>query len=87
MLRANIESILYEGKTATQVGARVSSYDMKGRNCELVYKMINEEDGAYYIGTWKVTPTSVLESWGTDDTVLIQALADDKGFTITSFIQ
>ena len=81
MLTTNIEPIQFEGKTATRIVTRVDFYDMQAQRCNLFFKATNDEDGAYYIETWQV-PESVLENWGTDDMVLVQALADDKGFTI-----
>ena len=72
---------MFEGKIATRLMTAICFYDMKAQRCNLVFKVANDEDGAYYVETWKVPP-SVLENWGTDDTIIIQALADDKGFTI-----
>ena len=81
MLRTNIEPILYEGKIATQIATRVDMYDMQAQRCILFFKLTNDTDGAYFVDTWQVPP-SVLADWGVDDTVLVQALADEKGFTI-----
>lgn len=81
MLRTNIEPILYEGKVATRILTRVDLYDMRAQRCILYFKMANDEDGAYHIETWEV-PSTILSGWGTDDAVLVQALADEKGFAI-----
>ena len=84
MLATNIEPVLFEGEIATQLLTRVTFYDMMAQRCSLYFKAVNDSKGAYYTETWEVPP-SVLANWGTDDTILVQALADDKGFTIISF--
>jgi hypothetical protein len=81
MLTTNIEPILFEGKIATRLLTRIDFYDMQAQRCNLFFKVANDRDGAYYIETWDVPP-SVLENWGTDDAVIVQALAENKGFTI-----
>jgi len=81
MLTTHIEPILFEGKIATQLLTRIDFYDMQSQRCNLFFKVSNSEDGAYYIETWEV-PQSVLVNWGTDDNVIVQALAENKGFTI-----
>lgn len=88
MLTATIEPILFEGKIADHFSARLTFYDLLANKCELFVKVISyiEEAGAYYTETWNV-PESVLQNWGTDDTILLQAYADEKGFTIISFEQ
>ena len=86
MLVANIEPVQYFNETAVQVGAAVMSYDMVAQNCTLYWALFNGDGSVIYNDKWDVTPISVLESWGTDDSILLQALADEKGFVITSFI-
>jgi len=87
-LVANIEPILFEGKMADSFSARVTYYDLLAKNCEMFIKVVSniEQAGAYYTETWQV-PEATLQNWGADDTVLLQAYADEKGFTITSFEQ
>ena len=81
MLRSNIEPVLFKDKIATLILARVDFYDLQGQRCILFFKAANNEDGAYYTETWEV-PSTTLENWGTDDTILLQALADEKGFVL-----
>lgn len=84
MLIAYTEPMLYQDKIATKLLARVTFYDLRAKRCELFVKVSNETDGSYYTEDWSV-PESVLGTWGTDDTVLLQSYADEKGFIITSF--
>lgn len=86
MLIANTEPIQYFNETAVQVGATVMAYDMVAQNCTLYYVLLDSNESVIYNDKWEVTPTSVLEQWGTDDTILLQALANDKGYIITSFV-
>lgn len=87
MLKANVEPKECEGEIAYQLWAEVSYYDLGAGGCKLRYKLINENGGAYFVDFWYVEPESVLQNWGTDDTTLIQTLADYKGLTITSFTE
>ena len=70
-----------EGETIHKVGARILIYDLDSSRCEVYFKLFNEDGGAYYVETW-TPPLSVLENWGTDDTIIFQAIADYKGFTL-----
>ena len=81
MLITYIEPILFYGKIANQISTRVNYYDMKSKRCYIYLKVSNETDGVYYTETWEV-PEEILINWGTDDMVIVQALANDKGFTI-----
>lgn len=86
MLIAHTEPLLYQDKIATKLLARVTFYDLRARRGEMFIKVSNETDGSYYTEYWSI-PQSVLENWGTDDTILLQAFANEKGFIITSFEQ
>jgi len=82
MRKANIEPVTVVDKTADKLGAKVS-YDLIN-DCQVTWTLFGETE--LYTGTWKA-PEDVLATWGTDDKVLVQALADAKGFTITSWIE
>lgn len=83
MLSASISPTVFEGKTITKLFVRIDYYDLKSRFCHAFYKAYNDNDGAYFVGRWQV-PENVVQNWGSDDSVIIQALADDKNLTIIS---
>lgn len=83
MLSANISPTIFEGKTITKLFVRINYYDLKSRFCYAFYKAYNDDDGAYFVGNWQV-PEDIVQNWGSDDSIIIQALADDKNLTITS---
>lgn len=83
MLSANILPTIFEGKTITKLFVRIDYYDLESRFCYAFYKAYNDKDGAYFVDNWQV-PEDVLQNWGSDDSVIIQSLADDKNLTITS---
>lgn len=85
MLCANILPAKYNLITIQKFCGIISYYDMESKQCELFYKYFNENFGVFGTGKWKVEPNSVIENWGIDDTVILQAFADYMGYTITSF--
>jgi hypothetical protein len=88
-LQAYIEPTTYKGKIINNFSVKVTYYDLLSRNCELYIKIasnIGENTGVFFTETWKV-PEIVLQNWGIDDTILLQAYADEKEFTIISFEQ
>ena len=84
-LIANIEPVSFFNETATQLGCYVSFYDLNASNCILYWWLYDENQSVISNANWDV-PFSVIEQWGTDDTVLIESLAAEKGFTITSIV-
>ena len=84
MLIANIEPVQYFNETAVQLGGNVMFYDMKAQNCTMQWCLFNTDSSVIFTAVWNA-PADVLPGWGNDDTYLLQALADEKGFTITSF--
>jgi hypothetical protein len=48
------------------------------------YDLLDSTTAFVYSETYKLAP-SVLQSWGTDDKVIVQAVASDKGLTITGY--
>ena len=81
MVKIETNPTLVEGEIIYKVGARISLYDLDSNRCEIYFKLFNEDGGVYYVETWLPSP-SILQNWGTDDTVIFQAIADYKGFTL-----
>ena len=76
-----IQPVSIINQSATQLSAYVIHYDLNAQNCTL-YWTLNTADGiSLYSGNWTV-PAEILAEWGTDDTVIINALAAANGFVI-----
>jgi len=82
MMCANIDPVIYEGKTITKLFVYIKFYDLQSKKCNLLYKAYNDVDGAYYVDHWQV-PEEVLNNWGIDDSIIVYALAEEKNLTIT----
>jgi hypothetical protein len=84
-LSANITPVQIVNQTANILSTYVINYGLNSTNCETYWWLTNESGAVIYEGKWDV-PQEVLATWGTDDTVIIDALAEAKGFTIISII-
>ena len=84
-LTANITPVQIVNQTANILSTYVINYGLNSTNCETYWWLTNESGAVIYEGKWDV-PQEVLATWGTDDTVIIDALAEAKGFTIISII-
>ena len=84
-LSANITPVQIVNQTANILSTYITSYGLNSTNCEAYWWLTNESGAVIYEGKWDV-PQEVLSTWGTDDTVIIDALAEAKGFTIISII-
>ena len=85
MLIANIEPVQAPKGIGTKLGATIIFYDMVAKNVTVDYFIFNE--GGSYVDHRKldIVDSNVLNNWGTDDTVIIQAIADLQGYTIILF--
>lgn len=84
-LVANITPVQITNSTATILSTYVTRYGLNSMNCTTYWWLTNETEAVIYEGNWDV-PQEVLATWGTDDTVIIYALAEAKGFNIISII-
>lgn len=84
-LSANITPVQIVNQTANILSTYITNYGLNSTNCEAYWWLTNESGAVIYEGKWDV-PQEVLATWGTDDTVIIDALAEAKGFTIISII-
>ena len=71
-------------KTANYMRVSIARYDLKGTDCVARFDLL-DSTGAYVYGETMSIPSSVLQSWGTDDTIIPQAIASAKGLTITGY--
>lgn len=84
-LTASITPVQIVNQTANILSTYITNYGLNGVNCKVYWWLTNESQAIIYEGSWDV-PQEVLATWGTDDTVIIDALAEAKGFTIVSII-
>jgi hypothetical protein len=83
-LLASITPVSILNKQASYLRASIGRYDLMASECYVKYDLLNSS-GEYVFGeTYKLSP-SVLQTWGTDDKVIIQAIASDRGMTITGY--
>jgi hypothetical protein len=80
-LSVQIQPVQVVESSATVLSAYVVNYDLQAQNCQLYWWLSNSSGANLYQGNWSV-PQDVLATWGTDDDVIIAALAADKGFII-----
>jgi hypothetical protein len=84
-LSANIIPVQIVNQTANILSTYITNYGLNSINCDAYWWLTNESGAVLYEGSW-IIPQEVLATWGTDDTVIIDALAEAKGFTIISII-
>jgi hypothetical protein len=80
-LSAQIQPVQVVDNSATVLSAYVVNYDLQAQNCQVYWWLSNESGANLYQGNWSV-PQDILVVWGTDDEIILTALAADKGFTI-----
>jgi hypothetical protein len=85
MLIANIEPVQAPKGIGVKLGTTITFYDMKAKNVMVDYFLFNESMSYVDHRVLEITDPTVLENWGTDDTIIAQAVADIQGYTITSF--
>lgn len=81
VLNKQIEPVIIFQETGTTLCCEVLHYDLAQTNCEVNWWLLNSNGSLIHNERWFV-PQTVLEQWGQDDTIIIQALADEKNFTI-----
>jgi hypothetical protein len=80
-LSAQIQPVPVVNNTANIILAYVTNYDLKAQNCQVYWWLSNETGANLYNDSWDV-PQDILTTWGTNDKIIIEALATSKGFTI-----
>jgi len=84
-LTANITPVQVIDQTATQLSTYIINYDLTGQNCTTYWSISDASGSRVYDGNWNV-PQEVLATWGTNDSVIIEALAEAKGFEIINIV-
>jgi hypothetical protein len=80
-LTAQIEPVFIFSETGTTLCCDITQYDLLGVNCQAQWWLL--DDNGYRIH-WETIfiPQDRIINWGTDDSIIIQAIADIKGFVI-----
>jgi hypothetical protein len=83
-LKASITPVSILNQQAVYLSAYVLRYDLQATQCNVRYNLLNISGSILYNEDYEV-PENVLTTWGTDDKVIIQSIATDKGLTITGY--
>ena len=71
-------------KTANYMRVSIVRYDLKATDCLARFDLL-DSTGVNIYGETISIPSNILSNWGTDDTVIPQAIATLKGLTITGY--
>lgn len=74
-----IQPIEILDKTATTLSSYIINYD--GSNCIIYWWLSDETDTKIIDGNYTV-PKEIINSWGIDDSIIIETLATSKDFVI-----
>lgn len=81
MLTVQINPVQIMNQQGTQLSAYIIHYDLESQNCTAFWMLNDVNNNRLYEGNYNI-PADVLTNWGSDDNVIIQAVADGLGFTI-----
>lgn len=82
-LSAQIEPVNIFNETGVTLCCEILHYDLLGVSCEVNWWLLDQNDSQIYSARWFAT-SAVMEAWGIDDSVIIEGLASDLGFTIVT---
>tara|TARA_R110000868_G_scaffold218215_4_gene468427 strand:+ start:294 stop:554 length:261 start_codon:yes stop_codon:yes gene_type:complete len=85
MLIANIEPVQAPKGVGTKLSTAIVYYDMQAQHVIVDYFILNEAGSYVDHQKLEITDQNILSNWGTDDTIIAQAVADFQGYTIISF--
>jgi len=80
-LTVQIQPVQILTKTATKLSAYVINYDLESQICVIYWWLSDENNNRLYESNYNVPP-DIIQNWGHDDSIIIQSLANDNGFTI-----
>ena len=83
-LVASISPVPVINKQAIYLNAYILRYDLQSTYCTARYNLLGVSGSLLFSEDYEVPP-EVLATWGTDDKVIIQSIAADKGLTITGY--
>lgn len=83
-LLVSIQPTSIMNKTANYMRVSIARYDLKATDCLARFDLL-DSTGVNIYGETISIPSNVLTNWGTDDTVIPQAIASSKGLTITGY--
>lgn len=82
-LTAQIEPVFFFHETGTTLCCDIIQYDLLGINCQAQWWLLNNDGHRIHWETIFI-PQEIINGWGTDDNVIIQSIANIKGFVIIS---
>ena len=80
-LTVQIQPVQIVTQSATKLSCYVINYDLQAQSCILYWWLSDDNDNKLYDGNYSVLP-EILINWVQDDSIIIHALANDKGFII-----
>jgi len=83
-LLVSIQPLSILNKTANYMRVSIVRYDLKATDCLARFDLL-DSTGVNIYGETISIPSNILSNWGTDDTVIPQAIATLKGLTITGY--
>ena len=83
-LKASITPVSIVNQQAVYLTAYILNYDLQAIYCKARYDLLNISGSLLYSEDYEV-PQNVLSTWGTDDKVIIQSIANAKNLTITGY--
>lgn len=83
MLIAQITPINILNKQGVYLGCRVKSYDLVSK-CSVIYYIFSST-GDILLSESETIDSTVVSTWGTNDKVIIEAVAQSKGLTILNY--
>ena len=82
-LISQIEPVTIFNQTGIFLCCDIIHYDLVQTSCEVSWWLLNQNESQIYANRWFV-PADILATWGTDDSVIIEGLATELGFTIVT---
>jgi hypothetical protein len=83
-LIASITPVSILNEQAVYLSSYIIRYDLQATQCIARYDLLGISGSLLYSEDYEVPP-AVLANWGTDDKIIIQAIASDKSLTITGY--
>lgn len=82
-MTVDIKDVQILDKQANKLSARVIMYDLSGSSATVYWWLSNSESTNLYDGNCELGE-EVVENWGLDDMVILEAVADKMGFEVIS---
>ena len=80
-LTVQIQPVQVVTEVATNLSCYVINYDLQAQSCTLYWWLSNNQGTILFNGNYSV-PQEILQNWTNDDRIIVDSLANDKGFVI-----